>query len=238
MLRQLILSAMAALVAFGAAAESQAFKVNRFQKLKVTGPLNVDCVYCPDSVGTIIVNATAPEQISWVEASTDGDKLKLRLILPDDMRSGLVPVIPNLPDVKVYTNYLTSVENEGDSTVRVLTATNVPSFNARLMGNGRLSVRGISADKLKAVLFSGRGIMVLNGQADNAKYSLTGVGTIEADGVTCREAKIRLTGTGSVGVHATEKLTISGSGSGTVYSKGTPDIKKKVSVGIKLQPID
>lgn len=238
MLKKLIIAALAALAALAAAAESQDFKVNRFQQVKVTGPLNVDCVYAPDSVGIITVNAANPDQISWVEASSAGDKLKLRLILPDDMRSGVAPVPANLPSVKVYTNYLTSVENEGDSTVRVLTATNVPSFNARLMGNGRLSVRGISADKLKAVLFSGRGTMALNGEADSATYSVTGVGTIEADGVTCREAKVRLTGTGSVGVHATKKLTISGSGSGTVYVKGAPDIKKKMSIGVKIQPID
>ncbi|MDE5660343.1 MAG: DUF2807 domain-containing protein [Muribaculaceae bacterium] len=238
MLKKLSLCLALALAALSATAESQALKINRFQQIKVTGPLNVDCVYCPDSVGTIIVNAKVPQQISWVEASNSGDKLKLRLILPDDMRSGAIPVIPDLPSVKVYTNYLTSVENEGDSTVRVLTATDVPTFNARLMGNGRLSVRGISADKLKAVLFAGKGIMVLNGKADQATYSLTGVGTIEADGVTVREAKARLTGTGSVGIHATDKLTITGSGSGTVFLRGTPDIKKKVSLGIKLQPID
>lgn len=238
MIKKLFLSVLLGLLALGATAETRRFKVDRFQKVNVNGPLNVDCVYSPDSVGIVIVDATTPEQISWVEATTRGDELKLRLILPDDMRSGLTPVAPGLPSVKVYTNYLTSVENDGDSTLRVLTAVNVPSFNARLMGNGRLSVRGISADKLKAVLFSGRGIMVLHGQADRATYALTGVGTIEADGVTCREAKVRLNGTGSIGVHATQKLTLSGSGPGTVYSKGTPEIKKKLSVAVKLQPID
>lgn len=153
------------------------------------------------------------------------------------MRSGLTPVATDLPSVKVYTNYLTSVENEGDSTLRVLTATNVPSFNARLIGNGRLSVRGINADKLKATVLAGRGIMVLNGQADKASFMMAGVGTIEADGVTCRQAKVRNTGTGSIGVHATEKLSISGVGTGTVYVKGSPDIKKRTPF-VKLQPID
>ena len=103
MLKKLSLCLALALAALSAAAESQALKINRFQQIKVTGPLNVDCVYCPDSVGTIIVNAQVPQQISWVEASNSGDKLKLRLILPDDMRSGAIPVIPDLPSVKVYT---------------------------------------------------------------------------------------------------------------------------------------
>lgn len=228
---------IAVLAALGAAAESQAFKVDRFQRLKVTGPLDVDCIYCPDSVGTIIVDAPVPSQMPWVDAQVKGDKLKLRLILPDDMRMGVVDAPGELPSVRVYTNYLTSVENEGDSTVRVMTATNVPEFKAVLIGNGRLSVRGIDAEKLTGKVLAGRGIMVLNGNADRATFKLAGVGTIQADGLTCREATVRNTGTGAIGVHATEKLKISGLGSGTVYVKGTPDIKKHAA-GIKVQPIE
>lgn len=237
MLKRTAISLFTFLAVISAAAETQDFKVDRFQKIKVTGPLNVDCVYCPDSVGVIKVDATIAEQMPWVDAQVSGDRLKLRLILPDDVRMGSAPVPSDLPSVTVYTNYLTSIENEGDSTVRVMTATNVPSFNATLIGNGRLSVRGIETEKLTAKVVAGRGIMVLNGSADSAKYSLAGVGTIEADGVKTRQAKIHNTGTGAVGVHATEKLNISGIGSGTVYVKGAPDIKKRAA-GVKVQPIE
>lgn len=233
--------AAAALLAIGApnaAAEQSAMKVKRFQELKVIGPLNVDCVHSPDSVGLLVIDSANKDRIPWVEAKSDGDKLTLRLRMPDDIRTGLTECPADLPSVKVYTNYLTKIENEGDSTVRVLTTADVPAFEARLMGNGRLSVRGINAEKLKASLFTGRGVMVLNGKADQARFYLTGVGTIEADGVECRDAQVRLTGTGAVGVHATEKLKIKGSGSGTVYSRGAPTVDKKMALGIKYQPID
>lgn len=237
--RRLLAAASAAVMTLALAAETTyEIKADSFFHLKVSGLLNVDCVHCPDSVGTVRIIADNPAQTSWVEAKSSGDKLTLRLILPDEMRDGVTPVPQNLPRVRVYSNYLTRVENDGDSTVRVLTAADVPDFTARLIGNGRLSIRGINAEKVKATLFSGRGIIVLNGKAREATYSLTGVGTIEADGLTCSTAKVRLTGTGSVGVHATDKLTVSGSGSGTVYFRGAPDVKKKLSVGLKLQPIE
>ncbi len=225
-------------MAFGLKAETAVLKIDRFQQLKVVGPLNVDCVHCPDSVGMLVVESPDAARISWVEAKSNGDKLRLQLVAPDDIRTGLKPLPSDLPRVRVYTNYLTKVENEGDSTLRVLTAADVPQFEARLMGNGRLSIRGINAEKLKATLFTGRGIMVLNGRADKAAYRLAGVGTIEADGLECRDASVRMAGTGAVGVHATEKLKISGSGSGTVYSRGAPDVNKKMALGIKFQPID
>lgn len=237
MLKKFILTICCSIVSFAAFAAVQDFKVDRFQKIKVTGPLDVDCVYCPDSVGVILVDAPVPEQMPWVDAQVKGDKLLLRLILPDDMRMGTAPVSEALPSVRVYTNYLTSVENEGDSTVRVITATNVPTFKAVLIGNGRLSVRGIDAEKVEAKVVAGRGIMVLNGQADEAKFTLAGAGTIEADGITCRKAKVKSAGSGAIGVHATESLSISGVGLGTVYVKGSPDLKKHAP-GLKLQPIE
>ncbi len=224
-------------VAAGSSAAVQDFKVDRFQKIKVTGPLDVDCIYCPDSVGIIRVDAPVPDQMPWVDTQVSGETLKLRLILPDEMRMGTQDISAELPSVRVYTNYLTSVENEGDSTVRVMTATNVPKFKAVIIGNGRLSVRGIDAEKVEAKAVAGRGIIVLNGKTDDAKYTVAGVGTIQADGLTARKAKIKSAGTGTVGVHATEQLSISGLGSGTIYVKGTPDIKKRAA-GIKIQPIE
>lgn len=237
MLKKLFIALLSSASIFSVAAAVQDFQVERFQKIKVTGPLDVDCVYCPDSVGLVRVNAPVPEQMPWVDAQVKGDKLHLRLILPDSMRMGVDPVAGELPDVRVYTNYLTSVENEGDSTVRVMTATNVPTFKAVLIGNGRLSVRGIDAEKVEGRMLAGRGIIALNGKADKVKLILAGVGTIQADGLASRIAEVRSAGTGAVGVNATEKLTVSGVGSGTVYVKGSPEVKKRAP-GLKLQPIE
>lgn len=237
MFKKLIIALLASGAVVSALADVQDFKVDRFQKIKVTGPLDVDCIYCPDSVGIIRVNAPAPEQMPWVDAQVSGNLLKLRLVLPDDMLMGTAPISAELPNVTVYTNYLTSIENEGDSTVRVMTATNVPEFSAKLIGNGRLSIRGIDAEKLTGKAVAGRGTLVLNGKADKAKYIVAGVGTIQADGVIAREATVHNTGTGSVGVHATEKLNITGVGTGTIYVQGSPEIKKHAA-GVKVQPIE
>lgn len=233
-MKRYILAPILAIASLFVSAEVTTMKVAPFQHLKVSSSFNVDCIHCPDSVGYLLVNAPDSTQTSWVEADTKGDKLVLKLAIPEDYQGSM----ENLPAMTVYTNYLVKVENEGDSTVRVLTATDVPQFEARIIGNGRLSVRGITTDKLKAVVFAGRGVMALNGKALKATYSLTGVGTIEADGVVCNEANVRLTGTGTIGVNATEKLTIGGSGSGNVFYRGTPEIKKKISVGINIEQIE
>lgn len=230
---------MAAVVcALSAYGEVQTLTVDRFQQIRVVGPVNVDCVYNPDSVGYIKVYADEMDYLPWVMASTKGDKLKIHMILPDDMRQGNVPVPPNLPNVKVYTNYLTGVSNEGDSIVRVMTSTNVPSFKALLMGNGYMSIRGIDTEKLTVGLLSGNGTLAVHGRANSAVVKMAGVGTIEADGLEADKAKVVLVGTGNIGVWVKNKLTIRGTGPGTVYLKGAPEVVKKIALGVKLQPIE
>lgn len=220
-------------LSLGAAAETSLFKVEPFQKIKVAGNLNVDCVHCPDSVGYIVVTAPHSAQLPWVEANVGGDKLNLKLAVPKDATTA-----GNLPSVKVYTKYLVKAENEGDSTLRVLTSADVPQFEARLIGNGRLSVRGIDAEKIKASVIAGHGSIALSGKALKATYSLAGSGTIEADALQTNEASIRMAGTGSIGVNAAKKLSISGAGSGTIFFRGAPEIKKSIAIGVKLQPIE
>ncbi|MDE6228962.1 MAG: hypothetical protein K2M40_04150, partial [Muribaculaceae bacterium] len=60
------------LLALNLNAETQTLKVDRFQKIRVVGPANVDCIYCPDSVGYIVVAAPPPPPIARGAAATTG----------------------------------------------------------------------------------------------------------------------------------------------------------------------
>lgn len=231
MLKQTFFALIIAL-AFGVSAEVSTLPTPLFNKVKVSGELNVDCVYCPDSVGTIVIDAPHSEQLPWVEAKVSGDKISLKLVKPDG-----VTTAGNLPRVTLYTNYLVKAENDGDSTLRVLSTARMPEFEVKLMGNGRVSVHNIEVDKIKASFFAGRGSIVLAGKALRASYNVDGAGTIEADQLVCEEASVRSIGTGTIGVNATRALKISGAG-GTVYYAGTPVIKKTMAVGIKVEPLE
>jgi hypothetical protein len=207
--------------------------VGDFIELRVNGALNVDYVCQPDSAGMVVI--TAPRnQVNWVEAQNKKGKLTLSLSIPDDVLS--TPA--TLPSVRVYSNFLNRVENQGDSTVRVLIATAVPDFTAKVMGNGKVVVRSIRATNLNCTLLTGHGQIVAYGTATNASYSLAGTGVIQADEVAVTNATVNCTGTGTVGVNASEKLTVSGMGSGTVYYSGKPEITKKMSLGVKIKSID
>lgn len=228
-----LISALIISAATAFAAGPLTLQTHDFQELRVRGPLNVEYVSSPDSAGLIVISGPVEEQLSWVEASGNNRKLTLKMEIPAEQ-----PTTPrNLPSVRVYSSYLTKVDNEGDSTLIVNSPAAGAQFSARIIGNGRISVRNIKAGEVNGSILSGHGVIALSGDCNKASLKLTGTGVIQADALRATEAFVWCTGTGTVGVWAVKNLTIKGAGSGTVYIKGTPDIKQK-TMGVKLQMIE
>lgn len=205
--------------------------VKDFVELKVTDGINVDYQCNPDSAGMAVFDAPAENAPQIIFEPSDS-KLTIQLASNDN---GSVPH-KNIPTVKVYSRYLSQVENAGDSLVRVLSVAPGPKFKAKLIGNGRLAVHGINVNEASVSLATGNGSIVVTGQCENAKISLTGTGSITADELKAKTVSVRLGGTGTVGCNASEELSVKGVGSGKVYYVGTPQLKNK-TLGISVQPL-
>lgn len=234
-MKKLILAVLLGLTITAAKAQlsSQKLEVGEFMELSVSGPLNVDYVYNPDSAGIVIVTGV-PERLAWVEAQVKKKELKLKLQQPDSLK--YMPAGPK-PFVKVYSSFLTSVENKGDSTVRVHTTVNVPEFTAKVVGNGRVAVHDIQANEVKISQTLGSGAVRVAGNCKELSISMLGKGgMVEAEALECTKCSITMGGKGNIGVWAKDQLSVFGLGSGTVYFIGQPKIKNS-SVGVSLQPM-
>ncbi|WP_300300690.1 DUF2807 domain-containing protein [uncultured Muribaculum sp.] len=203
--------------------------VNDFTTLKVVEGVTVEYRASADSAGFARFTTT-PEMASLLMFNNNKQTLEIQLSTDGINYNGL-------PVVTVYSRFLTKVENSGDSLVRVATIEPTPSFRARLIGNGQLSIRNIDTNYLDASLETGNGVMAISGSAAKAKYSLIGTGSIQADDVTSVEVKCSMLGTGYVQCTATDQLTVSGASSGKVYYKGSPKVKNR-SIGVKVLPIE
>lgn len=224
---------MLALSSVGVRAQSKEYTVNvgDFNELKVTSAINVDYVCSADSAGTIRFTAE-PDMVSAIEAQVK--KGRLRISVKDD--EGKLPAGP-LPTVTVYSGSLLKVENEGDSTVRVLSSAPVPAFSARLIGNGALVVRNVKSTTVDCSLLAGHGRLVIYGECTDARFNLTGTGIMQADGLNAVNASCFATGTGEIGVNA-KKIKVSGAGSSIVYYVGSPVITKSLAIGVKILPLE
>lgn len=224
---------MCFVIGFGAhCAEMSRYEldVNDFSELKVVEGINVDYVCNPDSAGKAVFYAT-PDLASVLMFTNNKNKLEMQ-IATDGID------YKNLPTVTVYSNFLTKVENSGDSAVRILDVAPGPRFKANLIGNGRIVVRNMNTTQVDASINSGNGTIVIKGKCATAKLSNVGVGAIEADELESTDVKCILVGTGSVGCSVKQNLTVIGTGSGKVYYKGTPEKVTNRSLGIKVIPIE
>lgn len=215
--------------ALGTDVKSYEIKVGEFMELKVVNGIRVEYRASEDSCGYAVFRATS-DMASVIMASVEKNCLTLQLST-DGVSAR------NIPTVTVYSRFLQIVENEGDSLVKVVNPNAVPVFKAKVVGNGQISVHGLTANSVDASLTTGNGTILITGSATQAKYSLVGTGSIQCADLKAYDVKCKLLGTGYVECWPTNKLSVIGASSGKVYYRGkVPEIKNN-SIGVKVLEI-
>lgn len=208
-------------------AQKQRFSLNMgdFGSLRVIDNVNVEYSSNADSAGYIVFECEpdlAPQLLFG------NDKFTLKIQVQDNTMSA------RLPKVKVYSTHLASVENSGDSTVLLRKTAPVGEISLRVVGNGRIIAKGLRSGKLDGKIDTGRGSLVLGGEADMVKLRTIGTGSIQAGALKAREAGVIMSGTGSVDCWVTDELSVKGLASGKVYVKGSPKVKNRSLGSIKV----
>lgn len=206
-------------------------KVNDFKELRVDNSIPVDYHCNPDSAGYAVFDAT-DAQAGWILFDNNG-RGKLSVQTDTDYPAG-----ERLPRIRVYSSSLQTVVNSGDSLVKVYNLPATDKFKAVLIGNGRLSIPGVTAAKVDASLRSGNGQLTIEGRCTEANLHLVGTGTILADRLDAVKVKASVVGTGNIGCNPSEAITVMGAGSGHVYYRQAPPTIKSRGVGIKHSVVE
>lgn len=200
-----------------------------FDDLKVVDGICVDYYCDPAKAGLVEFEATK-EVASAVIFDQSKGKLKVSLASRETPYVGL-------PRISVYSSHLSSVSNEGDSLVRVMSHPKGARFSCRVIGNGHLSVRDLDANSVKASIVSGRGVISMTGRCLDATFKIAGAGSIQADDLEAEKVNCSMAGTGTINCFATNELSIGGLG-GKVNYRGTPEVKKRLLTTVKIIALD
>lgn len=211
------------------AAEPQTYRldVKDFGELQVVDDINVVYRSSADSAGFAVFTAT-PDAVSHLMFTNNKNKLKIQVNADSNK------AVPALPVVTVYSNYLVSVENSGDSTVTVHSPAPGAQFKARVVGNGTLLVNNIHSTKAEGKMDTGKGHLVMSGVARAVDFRNIGTGRIEAGNLTADNGAVTILGTGPVDCAVKDELVVKGMGTGKVYVKGTPKVKNRSLGTIKV----
>lgn len=100
-------------------------------------------------------------------------------------------------------------------------------FSITLSGSGKINTQ-ISTDDIDA-LVSGSGILILQGNAASAHYTISGSGKIKSYELAQNNCAVTISGSGDAFVNVTQTLNANISGSGRVYFVGNPAIRTSIS---------
>lgn len=193
------------------------FDVGQFTELKVMDNVNVVYHCNPDSTAKVYYLSLPDFENAFIFTNSGGC-LKIQVTTEDIGK-------PDMPVIHVYSDFLNKVENASEFSVVVENPAPCPDFQARVVGNGSISVEGIKATNVSAKVTAGMGSITLSGTCTDANFRMTGTGTIQADRLRCQQATCKILGSGSIGVNASKSLQVRGLGSTKVYYLGNPKIK-------------
>jgi hypothetical protein len=95
-------------------------------------------------------------------------------------------------------------------------------------GSGMTSAPKLAATGL-SIKISGSGTISVSGAATDQDLEISGSGRYQADGLTSKTVKARISGSGNANVMATDMLDVAISGSGSVTYSGNPQVKQEIS---------
>lgn len=214
------------LAAMTAAASDYTLTVQDFSELRVVDGVNVIYKESADSAGTVRFSADG-DLASKLTFTNHKDRLTIQTLADETP-------IPGMPTVTVYSNGVSLIQNDGDSLTTVTLKTPVRNLKIKQIGNGAIDVRGISADRLEAVIATGCGKIDLQGKAKEAKYSNIGTGRLDAGDVEAGKVSAFIMGSGPVEVFTDGELTAKGIGPGRVLYVGTPSKIRNRSLGVRI----
>lgn len=228
-MKKLILLLLCVVAILPLAAEKKTYRLNvgRFDKVKITDNVNVIYKSVPDSTGMAVFEGEEEFADAFIFTNSKG-KLLVQ-VNTEDVNN------PALPTLYIYSDYITDIENSSEFQATVYNTVSVPSFNAKQIGNGKISVSDIKAGEVEGHLATGKGTITLSGTCDKATFKMVGTGLIDAGALEAMEVKCSILGTGDIICWPVKKIDVRGIGSTNIFYKGNPEIKKVG--GGKLKPV-
>jgi len=200
--------------------------VEAFTKLDVTG--NMELTLVPATREEVAVEAT-PSVQSHVRVRTEGNTLR---IVGGEPRRWWHSILGSgrggaTPKVTVRFKKLEAVALAG--TVK-MTAAKLDADALRIAAAGGSTVR-IDDLNARALKLSGAGALkaTLAGKVVDQDISISGAGEVHAEQLASENAKVSVSGAGSIVLRVEKKLTASISGAGSVEYYGDPEVRQQVS---------
>lgn len=192
------------------AAEGRTYTVSSFDSLRVDAPVTVRLA---TGLGSSARAEGPRATLDRLRVEVSGRVLKISMVAAPDGGRSAGPAM-----LALSTGDLRRVMLTGGGSVAV---DRIKGLSAEIVlgGNGNVTVGSVELDRL-TVMLAGGGQVTLAGKAGVADLRVSGPGSIVADKLNARQAKLASEGPGSIALTASVSADIRASGSGDVTVLG------------------
>ncbi len=122
----------------------------------------------------------------------------------------------------------TKINANSNCLVQLKEPVKIGKLDLNVSGSANMVINDLTADKLECSINGSGTITLKKGDAKEGEYSITSSGEIMAFGVAVPELNCKMTGNGTMEVHATNNLKANIIGKGKIRYKGPTAVQQKV----------
>lgn len=200
------------------------YKVNEFDKISASTV--GDIYYTQSTDGKTTVQIYGPDNI--VELFKVGVKDNTLMLSMDKENR-----VKNIKKMKITISSpkLNGIYFKGVGDVNIENGLKTANLEVESKGVGNVNIKGLTCGNL-TVESMGVGDVKLQGTADAANLNSKGVGDIEAKELEAKQVDATSKGVGNISCYATESISASAKGVGSIKYKGSPTVKQLSAKGI------
>lgn len=198
--------------------------VDSFNEVKFEG--SAQWVLIPSDIEKVIIESKTEDVFDYIDIDQNGNLLT---ISTTDKNKNITKLFKSVT-IKVYFKSLNRVSLSGVGSVKTTGEITTSELIATLRGTGNMHMN------IKCSTFTGNmygtGSLNIEGSTNTAIINVEGVGNFEGYDLITTDTEIKVSGVGGATVHATNELTATINGVGSIRYKGDPKTKNLKTNGL------
>ena len=199
------------------AQEQKEIKLTSFSEVKFEG--SAQWVLIPSDEEKLIIESKSEDVFDYIDVDQSGSLLT---ISTTDKNKNITKLFKSVT-IKVYFKSLKSVSLSGTGSVKCNENFSTSKLTATLRGSGNMYLNVQCAEFIGNM--SGAGELNITGAADKSIVRVEGVGGFDGYEFITSDMDVTVSGVGGAKVYATDRLTATLNGVGSIRYKGEPKTK-------------
>jgi hypothetical protein len=199
---------------------TQNIKTNEYDKLSVSGSINVEFVSGTEGDLQLKIEENLVE---YIEIATKNSTLSIKIKNNTYINNNkeIVVIVP-VKDIS-------EINLAGSSNISSKTTLNSDKLNINVAGSGDMTL-AVNA-KILNTKVAGSGSLTLNGKANDCDFNVMGSGEFNGEKLTCEDVSARVAGSGDCRFICTKTLKAYVVGSGSIQYSGNPEVLESKALG-------